>query len=94
MGFLIRRNLGLTQKLGKGLKGYDDIIGDITANYQSSITIQTSIEGSRKEAKNSAMKIEETVKQILKSKELGSLSKIDFYKINILNDNGEIGISV
>ena len=80
--------LHLTSTLMEGLKVYD-VFGNINTNYQKSITIQTSIKGSDKDAHKLAMEIEETVNEILHSKELNSVSHIDSYEIKILNANGE-----
>jgi hypothetical protein len=78
----------LTHNLMKGLKNYD-VIGDIGTEYQKSITIQTSIEGKGEEAHISALEIEEIVNEILNSKELSSVSKIESYKVIILNADGK-----
>ena len=51
----------------EGLKDYD-VIGNINTDYQKSITIQTSIKGSDKDAHKLAMEIEVTVNEILHSK--------------------------
>ena len=80
--------LHLTSTLMEGLKNYD-VIGNINTDYQKSITIQTSIKGSDKDAHKLAMEIEETVNEILHSKELNSVSHIDSYEIKILNTNGK-----
>jgi hypothetical protein len=73
----------------EGLKDYD-VIGNINIDYQKSITIQTSIKGSDKDAYKLAMEIEETVNEILHFKELNSVSHIDSYKIKILNPKGKV----
>jgi len=79
----------LTKTLMEGLKDYD-VIGNIATEYQKSITIQTSIKGSDKDAHQLAMEIEETVNEILHSKELNSVSHIDSYEIKILNAKGKV----
>lgn len=68
----------------------NNVIGDIGTEYQKSITIHTSIKGSENDAHKLAMEIEETVKQILHSKELNSVSQIYSYEIIILNANGKV----
>ena len=79
----------LTKTLVEGLKDYD-VIGNIGTDYQKSITIHTSIKGSDKDAHKLAMEIEETVNEILHSKELNSVPHIDSYEIKILNAKGEV----
>lgn len=79
----------LISPLMEGLKVYD-VIGDINTEYQKSINIQTSIKGSDKDAHKLAMEIEETVNEILHSKELNSVSHIDSYEIKILNAKGKV----
>ncbi|MGB5946226.1 hypothetical protein [Paenisporosarcina sp.] len=79
----------LTSTLIQGLKDYD-VVGNIGTHYQESITIHTSIKGSVKNAQELAMEIEETVNEILQSKELNSVSRIDSYEIKILNTNGKV----
>ena len=61
--------LHLTSTLMAGLKNYD-VIGDIEIDYQKSITIQTSMNGLDKDTHKLAREIEETVNEILHSKEL------------------------
>ena len=77
----------------EGLKDYD-VFGNINTEYQNeyqkSITIQTTIIGSDKDAHKLAMEIEETVNEILHSKELNSVSNIDSYEIKILNAKGKV----
>ena len=81
--------LHLTSALMEGLKDYD-VFGNINTEYQKSITIHTSIEGSDKDAHKLAIEIEETVNEILHSKELNSVPHIDSYEIKILNANGKV----
>jgi DNA polymerase/3'-5' exonuclease PolX len=81
--------LHLGKTLMEGLKGYG-VIGDIGLLYQKSITIQTSFKASDKDAHKLAIEIEETVNEILHSKELNSVSRIDSYEIIILNTNGKV----
>lgn len=81
--------LHLGKTLMEGLKDYG-VIGDIGTDYQKSITIQTSIKGSDNAAHKLAMEIEETVNEILQSKELNSVSQIYSYEIKILNANGKV----
>ncbi|KQU17380.1 hypothetical protein ASG65_26580 [Bacillus sp. Leaf13] len=64
----------LMETLKEGLKDYE-VYEHITTENQSSISIQTSIKGSDKDAHKLAMEIEETVNEILHSKELNSVSK-------------------
>ena len=79
--------------LMEGLKDYD-VYENLNTEYQNedqkSISIQTSIKGSDKDAHNLAMEIEEVVNEILHSKELNSVSNIDSYEIKILNVKGEV----
>ncbi|MFB5089385.1 DUF4030 domain-containing protein [Psychrobacillus sp. PGGUH221] len=83
----------IASTLMEGLKDYD-VFGNINTEYQNeyqkSITIQTTIIGSDKDAHKLAMEIEETVNEILHSKELNSVSNIDSYEINILNAKGKV----
>ena len=81
--------LHLGETLMEGLKDYD-VIGNIGTHYQKSITIHTSIEGSDKDVHKLALVIEEKVYEILQSKELKSVSRIDSYEIKILNTNGKV----
>ncbi|MFD1738853.1 hypothetical protein ACFSCX_20270 [Bacillus salitolerans] len=78
----------LTHTLMVGLKQFD-VIGDIGTEYQKNITIQTSLKGNGEKAQKSALEIEEKVNQLLTSKELSSVSKIESYKIRILNTDGK-----
>ncbi|WP_419962267.1 hypothetical protein [Psychrobacillus sp. BM2] len=79
--------------LMEGLK-HNDVFGNINTEYQNenqkSITIQTSLKGSDKDAHKLVLEIEKTVNEILHSKELNSLSNIDSYEIKILNAKGEV----
>ncbi|MFJ7826057.1 hypothetical protein [Psychrobacillus sp. NPDC096623] len=81
--------LHLSSTLMKGLEAYG-VIGNINTDYQKSINIQTSIKGSDNDALKLAMQIEETVNEILDYKELKSVSHIDSYEINILNNKGNV----
>ena len=81
--------LHLGKTIMEGLKGYD-VIGNIGTHYQKSITIHTSIKSSDKDAHKLAMEIEETVNEVLHSKELNSVSHIDSYEIKILNVKGKV----
>ena len=78
--------------LMEGLK-HNDLFENINTEYQNeyekSITIQTSIKGSDKDAHKLAMEIEAKVNEILHSKELNSISNIDYYEIKILNAKGK-----
>lgn len=78
--------------LMEGLK-HNDLFENINTEYQNeyekSITIQTSIKGSDKDAHELAMEIEAKVNEILHSKELNSISNIDYYEIKILNAKGK-----
>ena len=79
--------------LMEGLK-HNDLFENINTEYQNefekSITIQTSIKGSDKDAHELAMEIEATVNEILHSKELNSISNTDSYEIKILNAKGKV----
>ncbi|MEK3953766.1 hypothetical protein [Psychrobacillus sp. FSL K6-1464] len=79
--------------LMEGLKDYD-VYENLNTEYQNedqkSISIQTSIKGSGKDAHKLAMEIEEAVNEILHSKELNSVSNIDSYEIKILNAKGKV----
>ena len=81
--------LHLGKTIIEGLKDYD-VIGNIGTDYKKSITIHTSIKSSDKDAHKLAMEIEETVNEILHSKELNSVSHIDLYEIKILNVKGKV----
>ena len=81
--------LHLGKTLMEGLKDYG-VIGDIGFHYQKAITIQTSIKGSDKNAHKLATEIDEKVYEILHSNELSSVSRIDSYKIIILNTHGKV----
>lgn len=81
--------LHLGKTIMEGLKDYD-VIGNIGTHYQKSITIHTSIKSSDKDAHKLAMEIEETVNEVLHSKELNSVSHIDSYEIKILNFKGKV----
>ena len=81
--------LHLGKTIMEGLKDYE-VIGNIDTHYQKSITIHTSLKGSDKDAHKLAMEIEETVNEILHSKELNSVSHIDSYEIKILNVKGKV----
>ncbi|MGX9134656.1 hypothetical protein ACWV26_09790 [Rummeliibacillus sp. JY-2-4R] len=72
--------------LTESLKDYE-VIRSITAKYQKSLTIETSIKGSNNEAHQLANKIEATVNEFL---QLNLLSHSDSYEINILNINGKL----
>ncbi|WP_347550039.1 hypothetical protein ABFG93_00510 [Pseudalkalibacillus hwajinpoensis] len=86
----IGREMSLLQlQVMEGLKD-NGIVGDILTDYQESITIQTSIKSSDKDAEALKSDIEETVNEILKSEELKSVSKVDSYKIYVSNKDGEI----
>lgn len=83
------KELHIIKTLMAGLKDYE-VIDNIRTHYQeTSITIHTSIKGSDKNAKKLAIEIEQSANQILQSKELKSVSKIDSYKIKIMNTKGE-----
>ncbi|WP_026023037.1 DUF4030 domain-containing protein [Paenisporosarcina sp. TG20] len=84
-----KENLHLSSALIEGLKDYD-VLGNINTEYLKSITIHTSIKGSDNDAHKLAMEIEETVNEILHTKELNSVSHIDSYEIKILNINGKV----
>ncbi len=81
--------LHLGKTITEGLKDYN-VIGNIGTHYQKFITIHTSIKGSDKDAHKLAMEIEETVNEILQSKELNSVSHIDSYEIKIFNVKGKV----
>ena len=79
--------------LMEGLKDYD-VYENLNTEYQNeeqkSISIQTSIKGSDKDAHKLEMEIEEAVNEILHSKELNSVFNIDSYEIKILNAKGKV----
>ncbi|MDQ0481778.1 hypothetical protein [Guptibacillus hwajinpoensis] len=79
----------LTNEVKKGLKDID-VVGGIHIDYQESVTIQTSIKSSDKDAEALKRDIEKTVKEILNSEELKSVSKVDSYKIFVSNKDGDI----
>lgn len=81
--------LHLTSTLMEGLKDYD-VLGNINTDYQKSITIQTSIKSLDKDALKLAREIEEKVNVILHSNELNSVSRIDLYKVFILDTKGKV----
>ncbi|MFJ7977930.1 DUF4030 domain-containing protein [Peribacillus sp. NPDC096379] len=72
--------LFITNKIMEGLKDYKVVI---VLSYQKSIIVHTSINSSDKNAKKLAKDIEVKISEILKSKELNSVSKIDSYKIYV-----------
>jgi len=72
--------LFVTNKIMEGLKDYKVVI---VLSYQKSIIVHTSINSSDKSAKKLAKDIEVKISEILKSKELNSVSKIDSYKIYV-----------
>ncbi|TKD72314.1 DUF4030 domain-containing protein [Pseudalkalibacillus hwajinpoensis] len=79
----------ITMNVKEALKD-NDVVGDIHTNYQESVTIQTSIKSSDKNAEDLKNDIEKTVAEIMKSDELKTLSNIDTYEIYVTNEDGEI----
>lgn len=85
----ISREMALiTVEVMEGLKG-KDVVGDIHTNYQESVTIQTFINSSDNEAAPLKSDIEETVKEILNSEELKSVSNINSYKVIVESNSKE-----
>jgi len=78
--------LYLGKTIMEGLKDYK-LIENIGTHDQKSITIYTSIKSSDEDAHKLAMEIEETVNEILHSKELNAVSHIE---IKILNNKGKV----
>lgn len=70
----------------KGLSDYD-VVGDISSEYQKSITIKTSISSSNTKAKKLAKEIEEKVAEIIKT---DGVSNFDSYEIYVNNKDGSI----
>ncbi|MCM3164537.1 hypothetical protein [Metabacillus litoralis] len=79
----------ITDKVIEVLKSYEGI-GDIETDYQSSLTIQTSLDSINAETQNIAREIQDKVEKVLNSKELESISKIDSYKIYVTNKDGKV----
>jgi citrate lyase gamma subunit len=73
----------LTMAIMGSLKGFD-VVGDIQSNYLESITVQTSLHSSDPNSNNVAKEIQETVEEVLASKEFES------YKVYVEDKNGEI----
>ncbi|RKL66599.1 hypothetical protein CR203_15040 [Salipaludibacillus neizhouensis] len=63
-------------------KDYEEI-GDIVADYQELTTVRTSLDSSESKTEDIAHAIEKDGENILKSKELKSISNIDSYEINV-----------
>ena len=78
--------LYLGKTIMEGLKDYK-IIENIGTHDQKSITIYTPIKSSDEDAHKLAMEIEETVNEVLHSKELNAVSHIE---IKILNNKGKV----
>ncbi|MBE3102966.1 MAG: DUF4030 domain-containing protein [Bacilli bacterium] len=78
----------LMQSLQDGLKDNKEFVY-VRTEYQKAITIETAINSSDKNAKELAKGIEKSVNEILKSKELNSVSKIESYKIIVENSDGQ-----
>ena len=78
--------LYLGKTIMEGLKDYK-LIEDIGTYDQKSITIYTSIKSSDEDTHKLAMEIEETVNEVLHSKELNAVSHIE---IKILNNKGKV----
>jgi hypothetical protein len=79
--------LNLTHVLWESLRKEYDFVNDINVNYQTSITIQTSIKSSEKAAHKLAMKMEETVHEII---QLNDFMSVDSYKVHILDAKGNL----
>ena len=79
--------LNVTHLLWEGLRKEYDIVNDINVEYAKSITIQTSIKSSEKSAHQLALKMEETVHEIL---HLNDLIYVDSYKIRIVDTKGNV----
>ncbi|MBK3494117.1 hypothetical protein JFL43_04440 [Viridibacillus sp. YIM B01967] len=78
----------LTLNILKGLSDSKAVL-TIKTDYQKSITIETSIKNSDKNAKKLAIDIEDSVKEILESEELNSITKIESYKIFVMDSDGK-----
>ena len=85
----LKENTFLVKSIFEGLKGYEGI-ENVQANYQESLTIQTSIDSSDTNSENTAKDIHKRVKEILKSKELESISEIDSYEVYVRDKDGKI----
>ena len=79
----------LTSTIIEGLNDFDGI-GDIQIDFHEKITVQTSFESSDASAIDQAIEIQKTVENILKSKELESISNIDSYQVYLLDEAGDV----
>ncbi|GAE37419.1 hypothetical protein [Halalkalibacter akibai] len=79
----------LTSTIIEGLNDFDGI-GDIQIDFHEKITVQTSLESSDASSIDQAIEIQKTVENILKSKELESISNIDSYQIYLLDEAGDV----
>ena len=77
----------LMQSMQEGLKDNKEFV-TVKTEYQKTITIETAISSSDKNANELAKGIEESVEEILKSKELNSVTKIKSYKIVVQDSDG------
>ncbi|MDC3417655.1 hypothetical protein [Aquibacillus salsiterrae] len=76
----------ITGTLSKGLQDYDEV-GNIKADYQKSITIETKIKGTDEDVQSKMKEIKKKAKELLNSPELKSVSNIQSYEIYINNTN-------
>jgi flagellar basal body-associated protein FliL len=80
----------ITMNVMKSLNENYDGIGDILSEYQKSLTIKTSLDGTEASSKEIALEIQKSVNNVLKSEELDFVSEIDSYKIFIESKDGDI----
>jgi len=73
----------------EGLKEFE-LFKSITTDHQSFITIQTSINGSNKEAQQMALEMAEAVNEVLHSEERKAVPSKNIYAIKVVNSQGEI----
>jgi len=73
----------------EGLKEFE-LFKSITTDHQSFITIQTSINGSNKEAQQMALEMAEAVNGVLHSEERKEVPPKNTYAIKVVNLQGEI----
>jgi len=73
----------------EGLKEFE-AFKSISTDHQSFITIQTSINGSGKEAQQIALAMAEAVNEVLHSEERKAVPSKNIYAIKVVNSQGEI----
>lgn len=79
----------LTSTIIDGLNNFDDI-GDIQIDFHERITVQTSLASSDTNSNDKAIEIQRIVEDILKSKELDSISNIQSYQVQVLDMEGDL----